>query len=93
MRLFKWIQHNNPKHLKLTNEQEQKWADNVRLMIQRDHRSQQEIKTMIDWCQSNQFWKTNILSTSKLRKQFDAMTVQMDNDPGTPKLRKKRVYS
>lgn len=93
MRLFKWIHYNNPKHLALTNKQEQQWADNIRLMIQRDHRSPQEIKSVIDWCQSHQFWKTNILSTAKLRKQFDTLTVQMDNDSGTTRTNKKRVYS
>lgn len=93
MRLFKWIHYNNPKHLALTNKQEQQWADNIRLMIQRDHRSPQEIKSVIDWCQSHQFWKTNILSTDKLRKQFDTLTVQMDNDSGTKIAKEKRVYS
>ena len=93
MRLFKWIHYNNPKHLALTNKQKQQWADNIRLMIQRDHRSPQEIKSVIDWCQSHQFWKTNILSTAKLRKQFDTLTVQMDNDSGTTRTNKKRVYS
>lgn len=93
MRLFKWIHYNNPKHLALTNKQEQQWADNIRLMIQHDHRSPQEIKSVIDWCQSHQFWKTNILSTAKLRKQFDTLTVQMDNDSGTKRSNKKRVYS
>lgn len=93
MRLFKWIKHNNPKHLALTKRQEQQWANNIRLMIQRDHRSPQEIKNVIDWCQSHQFWKTNILSTDKLRKQFDTLTVQMDNDSGTKIAKEKRVYS
>lgn len=37
----------------------------------------QEIKDIIDWCQSHHFWKTNILSATKLREQVDKLFVQM----------------
>ena len=71
--LFDKIQQNNPEHVDLTESQKQKWADNIRLMIERDKRTPRQIHNMIDWCQADDFWKQNILSTAKLRKQYDTM--------------------
>lgn len=80
MYLFVKIKENNPDHKELTDSQKQKWADSIRLMIERDNRSPKQIKNMIDWCQSDNFWKTNILSTAKLRKQYDAMKVKANSN-------------
>ena len=71
--LFDKIQQNNPEHVDLTESQKQKWADHIRLMIERDKRTPRQIHNMIDWCQADDFWKQNILSTAKLRKQYDTM--------------------
>lgn len=71
--LFEKIKQNNPEHTDLTESQKQKWADSIRLMIERDKRTPQQIHNMIDWCQADDFWKQNILSTAKLRKQYDTM--------------------
>ena len=71
--LFEKIKQNNPEHTDLTESQKQKWADSIRLMIERDKRTPQKIRNMIDWCQADNFWKQNILSTAKLRKQYDTM--------------------
>ena len=73
MYLFAKIKENNSEHKLLTNSQKQKWADSIRLMMERDNRTAQQIKNMIDWCQQDDFWKQNILSTAKLRKQYDIM--------------------
>lgn len=73
MYLFVKIKENNPDHKELTDSQKQKWADSIRLMIERDNRSSKQIKNMIDWCQADSFWRNNILSTAKLRKQYDTM--------------------
>lgn len=74
--LFEKIKQNNPEHKALTDSQKQKWADSIRLMIERDNRTPQKIRNMIDWCQADSFWKQNILSTAKLRKQYDAMRLK-----------------
>lgn len=50
-----------------------KWADQVRLMRERDDRSEEEIIDMIRWCQQDSFWQANILSTQKLREKFDQL--------------------
>ena len=73
MYLFDKIKQNNPAHLDLTESQKQKWADHIRLMIERDKRTPKQIHNMIDWCQADDFWRQNILSTAKLRKQYDTM--------------------
>lgn len=56
----------------------QKWSDDFRLMMERDNRSVEQIKNIVDWCQSDSFWKTNILSPSKLRQQFDQLILKLE---------------
>jgi hypothetical protein len=55
----------------------QKWARHVDLMLRADKRPHEDIGRVIEWCQKNDFWKANILSTEKLRKQFDTIQAQM----------------
>lgn len=92
MHLFAKIKENNPDHKKLTDSQKQKWADHIRLMIERDKRTPQQIHNMIDWCQADDFWKQNILSTAKLRKQYDTMAPKA-NAQWQSNQQRKRVYS
>lgn len=80
MYLFDKIKQNNPDHKDLTSSQKQTWADHIRLMIERDKRTPKQIHNMIDWCQSDDFWKLNILSTAKLRKQYDKMAPKARRD-------------
>lgn len=54
-----------------------KWADDIRKMEQYDNRSLERIKEVIDWCQKDNFWCSNILSADKLRKQFDRLEMEM----------------
>lgn len=80
--LMQKILKNNPDHSfshlpeKQLEEKVQSWADHVRLMIDRDGRTPDQIRFIIDWCQSDSFWKCNILSTEKLRKQFDQLVIK-----------------
>lgn len=55
----------------------QKWSDDMRLMLERDKRTSEQISYLIDWCQRDSFWKANILSPAKLRKQFDQLVVKV----------------
>lgn len=70
------IMHNNADHKEITEAQLQKWADVMRLMMERDKRSFNQIQHMIDWCQHDDFWLTNILSASSLRRNYDKMKVR-----------------
>lgn len=58
-----------------------KWANDFRLLRERDERSVQEIKRLIEWTQNDEFWKGNILSPSSLRKQWDRLVLKVDSKP------------
>lgn len=80
--LIRKIIENNPDH-KLTTLSDdllevkvQKYAAEVDKMVRLDARSYKQIEFMINWCQQDDFWKANILSMNKLRKQFDTLIVQ-----------------
>ena len=49
-------------------------------MIRLDKRSVDDIEAVIRWCQQDDFWHKNILSTDKLRKQFDKLYMNMPKD-------------
>lgn len=53
------------------------WAEQVRLMRERDSRTIEQIRFLIDWCQKDHFWQANILSTKKLREKFDVLVAQV----------------
>jgi hypothetical protein len=57
-----------------------KWATDIDLMVRIDKRPIEEIKKVILWCQKDTFWQNNILSTSKLRKQFDQLSLKMKGE-------------
>ena len=65
----------------------QKWADEVRKTVELDGVPVERYKEVLDWSQNDDFWQANILSTNKLRKQFDTIYLQMQRDSkqNTPK--------
>lgn len=77
--LFEKIKGNNPKQKEPNFDS---WANEFRLMRERDNREPQEIKDVIDWCQADPFWQGNILSPKKLREKFDQLTIQMNSKKG-----------
>lgn len=60
-----------------------KWGDAFRLLHERDGHSWEAINSMVDWCQSDPFWKSNILSGDKLREKWDQLAARrMTTTPG-----------
>ncbi|MGM0137631.1 hypothetical protein IGI65_000033 [Enterococcus sp. DIV0755b] len=53
-----------------------RWADDIRKMIEIDKRTEDQVSRMIDWSQANSFWAANILSAKKLREKYDTMAAQ-----------------
>lgn len=53
------------------------WANDIRLMRDSLKVSHREICEVFTWANGNQFWQTNILSPSKLRKQWPTLKAQM----------------
>lgn len=73
--LFRRIKTNNPE----TRQPDlQKWANDIRLMHERDGRSYEKIARMIERCQTDDFWQANILSAKKLREKYDTMAAQFN---------------
>lgn len=79
LKLLNNIRENNPK---FKEPDLQKWSDDFRKIKELDERSEQDINLLIDWCQKDDFWKTNILSPDKLRKQFDRLWMQSQKKNG-----------
>jgi hypothetical protein len=46
------------------------WADQIRLMREQDNLSLTDIRNVFAWANQDSFWQSNILSPTKLRKQF-----------------------
>lgn len=49
------------------------WANDIRKLRELDKRTPEQIRSVIEWSQQDNFWWKNILSASKLRKQFDRL--------------------
>lgn len=45
-------------------------------LLRIDKRDAAEVRAVINWCQENSFWRSNILSAAKLRKQYDTLRLQ-----------------
>ena len=53
------------------------WANDVRIMVSRDKIMHIQIINVLDWVDRNEFWRKNILSIKKLRKQWDTLLTSM----------------
>ena len=75
------------------------WRDAARLMLDRDGRTEAQIHTAIDWCQDDDFWRSNILSMPKLRERYDQLkkaahrSTSRPDRPGNPYLDDLRAAS
>ena len=74
--LYKQIQNNLPNYKE---PELDKWANEFRLMMERDKRDGKEIQDLIIKTQSDNFWKKNILSPGKLRKQYDRLVLEFED--------------
>jgi len=63
-------------------EKQMKWILDMARIYHLDKRSWGEIRGVIQWCQHDDFWRGNILSPAKLRKQFPQLLLKMNARPG-----------
>jgi len=75
---LKYLIKNNKPDYKFSNNCVERWANEVRLMRERDKRDHDRIKKVMEFALNDDFWKYNILSMEKLRKQFDRLEMQMN---------------
>ncbi|TYB69679.1 hypothetical protein FXF51_05830 [Nonomuraea sp. PA05] len=59
-----------------------RWRNAARLMLDKDGRTEEQIHLAIDWCQNDEFWRSNILSMPTLRDQYDRLRLQAKNQVG-----------
>lgn len=52
------------------------WVSDIDKIHRVDKRTYEQIEWMIEWVQQDDFWKGNILSPSKLRKQFNNLVIK-----------------
>lgn len=78
--LFALMRENNPNAKKPNFE---KWANEVRLMREMDKRTIEQIVYLIKWTQADVFWRSNVLSVAKLRKQFDVLVLRVKEKHAT----------
>lgn len=55
-------------------------TDAARLLLDRDHRTVDQVKKAIDWATADPFWRSNILSMAKLREKYDQLRMQAQRD-------------
>ena len=80
--LYQKILANDPKAKKPNY---QKWAEHMDKLMRIDKREEAEIKQVIDYCQSDEFWQSNILSTKKLRDKFSTLAIKSGAGKPEPK--------
>lgn len=73
--IFAAILGMNPKHRKPNLEV---WAQDIRLMRERDGHTHREIAVLFRWANTNTFWRQNILSPAKLRAQWDQLVIRRE---------------
>lgn len=54
------------------------WCVHIERMMRLDGYTPDDIALIIDWCQNDSFWRTNIRSASKLREKHETLVLQME---------------
>lgn len=58
----------------------QKWSNDIRLMMEIDKRTEDQIRYLIKWVQQDDFEMVNVLCPSKLRKRYDQLVLKVKRD-------------
>jgi hypothetical protein len=66
-----------------TETQIQGWRRDVRLMVERDGRTLEQIDAAIRWSQQHEFWRGVVLSMGKLREKWEQMRLQAQRAGGS----------
>lgn len=56
----------------------ERWLTDMRLLVEDRGGDIFEVERVIDWCQTDPFWRSNVLSPGKLRKQFTQLVLKAD---------------
>ena len=58
----------------------ERWRTEARRLIDIDGRTPDQIIRAIDWCQSDAFWRANVLSMPKLREKYDQLRLAAERE-------------
>jgi len=67
--LADWIERNGSKRPAVT----KAWLQAADRLKRLDGRTHEQVMTCIDWCQRDEFWRSNVLSMPKLREKYDQL--------------------
>ena len=67
-----------------SDQQIDKWCDNIEKMVRLDKRSQDDIYNTLVFARTDSFWKVNIRSTSKFREKYETLYLQSKNKKNIP---------
>lgn len=70
-----------------------KWIEEFDKMLRIDKRSVEKSIEIINWALDHKFWRRNIKSPEKLRKQFDHLEIQMMDESKESEAKKNRDYA
>lgn len=56
------------------------WKDEARRLLDRDGRELQKALNLVDWCQQDSFWRSNIQSMPTFRKKYDQLRLRALED-------------
>lgn len=62
-----------------------KWVSHIRLLLEEDEVTTKQLRTVYDFIKKDDFWKKNIRSTEKLRKQFNELLIKSSDKPDIKK--------
>lgn len=60
------------------------WANDIRLMRERDNRTHKDICELFKWANQDRFWSVNILSPATLRAKWDQLSMKRNAAMTTP---------
>ncbi|MEA5113997.1 MAG: replication protein [Geobacteraceae bacterium] len=77
------ILENNPCNSELSNGKRVKavnrWAEDIDKLLRLDGQTPEKVEVVMRWAQSDSFWRSNILSGSALRRQWNKLVVRVGN--------------
>lgn len=59
---------------------EDKWADHIERIVRIDGRTWDQVRDVLLWSQNHNFWRNNIRSGFKLRKQFSVLVAKKQDE-------------
>jgi len=76
------IEQSTPGYKQHTESQLQKWANEARLMMERDKRDPNTTSILLQFARADKFWSKNILSMGTFREKYDTLLVRYNEQNG-----------